>query len=116
MKNEVPHRSPSGTNANTDPPIPEDTLVTIFWASANRDERVFDEASAFDPQRNKENNLLYGSGIHQCPGAPLARLELNVLLEKLLNARRWRLADTLPNKTGYPAGGFRSVHIEFFDR
>ncbi len=96
-------------------PIPEDTLVTIFWAAANRDERVFGEASAFNPQRNSENNLLYGAGIHQCPGAPLARLELNVFLERLLNARRWHLADTLPDCAGYPAGGFKSVHIEFFD-
>lgn len=96
--------------------VPEDTLITIFWAAANRDEKVFSDADAFNPQGNRDNNLLYGSGIHQCPGAPLARLELNVFLEKLLSARRWRLADTAPDRAGYPAGGFRSVHIDIVHR
>jgi hypothetical protein len=44
--------------------------VTVLWASANRDEGVFGDPDEYDPQRNAAANLLYGRGIHDCPGAP----------------------------------------------
>lgn len=96
--------------------LPEDAQVTILWAAANRDEKVFGADNDFDPDRNKANNLLYGLGIHECPGAPLARLELNTLFEKLLNVKQWRLTATRPSNAAYPAGGFEAVYIDVFDR
>ena len=55
-----------------------------MWASANRDESVFGDPDEFRLDRDPEANLLYGKGIHACPGAPLARLEFRVFLEVLL--------------------------------
>lgn len=58
--------------------------LTIHWIAANRDPRAFDEPDSFRIDRDPSPNLLYGAGIHVCPGAPLARLELCVLMEELL--------------------------------
>ncbi|WP_273207592.1 cytochrome P450 [Marinobacter subterrani] len=83
--------------------------ITILWASANRDERVFGNPDAFCPHRNREHNLLYGAGIHVCPGAPLARMELRVLLEEFLSAVDTLVPapDALPERAAFPTGGFR---------
>ena len=45
--------------------------LTLIWASANRDEATFDNPDEFRLDRNPADNLLYGAGIHVCPGAPL---------------------------------------------
>ena len=42
--------------------------------------------SSFKPQRNPKHHLAFGRGSHLCPGATLARTELRILLEELLNA------------------------------
>lgn len=88
--------------------IPAGEKVTIMWASANRDEKVFGDPDAFCPHKNRDQNLLYGAGIHVCPGAPLARMELKVLMEEFLSA-----VDTLepapdaqPERAVFPTGGF----------
>src|SRR5690606_1907000 len=52
--------------------------VSLLWIAANRDEQVFDEPGEVRLDRDPRPNLLYGAGIHVCPGAPLARLELRV--------------------------------------
>jgi cytochrome P450 len=57
----------------------------LFWeASANRDERVFEDAMAFDIRREPNPHLAFGHGVHYCLGASLARLELRVVFEELL--------------------------------
>ena len=60
------------------------TVVSLDWAAANRDPLVFDDPLTFHWDRNPEDNLLYGTGIHVCPGAPLARMELRALVRELL--------------------------------
>ena len=89
--------------------------LTILWASANRDEAVFGDPDAISPDNNAWNNLLYGAGIHVCPGAPLARLELRTLFEELLCWRPvFRPADgSVPRRAHYPAGGFATLPIRF---
>ena len=89
--------------------------VTIFWASANRDESVFGDPDAYDPVRNAEHNVLYGRGIHDCPGAPLARLELIVVTEELLAGTSMirPVEDSAPDFAVSPAGGFATLHLEF---
>ena len=53
--------------------------ISLIWVAANRDGRVFEDADAFRLDRDPAQNLLYGMGIHVCPGASLASLELRVL-------------------------------------
>lgn len=87
--------------------------VTLMWISANRDELVFAEPDAFRLDRDPGRNLLWGAGIHVCPGAPLARLELRVFLEELL-ARTGEIrpvAGKAPRFAVYPASGFATLPL-----
>ena len=89
------------------------TKVYLNWTSANRDERVFDDPDAYRPHENAPHNLVYGTGIHACPGRPLATMELAVATETLLSATaRIALADDeKPARETYPLGGWRRVPI-----
>jgi cytochrome P450 len=64
--------------------IPERCDVYMGWAAANRDPQIFDAPAEFRLDRPHERHLTFGFGIHTCPGAGLARMELHVLLEELL--------------------------------
>lgn len=58
----------------------------VFWeASANRDEDVFVDAQRFDVCRDPNPHLGFGHGVHHCLGANLARLEIRVILDELLD-------------------------------
>lgn len=57
--------------------------VTIVWLAANRDDAVFGRGT-FDPEGHAEANLRYGAGVDVCPGAPLARRELEIVVEEFL--------------------------------
>ncbi len=96
-------------------PVAAGERVTVLWASADRDESAFGDPDAFRPDQNAADNLLYGIGIHACPGAPLARMELRVLVEELLS--RMRAIESVPGAApapaAYPAGGFSSVVARF---
>ena len=59
--------------------------VTLWWPSANRDERVFAAPFRFDVRRAPNPHLAFGHGAHFCLGAALARLEIRVVLEALLD-------------------------------
>lgn len=87
--------------------------VSIIWISADRDGRVFEDPAAFRPDRDAAPNLLYGAGIHVCPGAPLARLELRVALEELLGCtnRLDLVAHKPPVNAVYPASGYASLPV-----
>ncbi len=67
-----------------DATIPELDKVLLLWASANRDERVWDDPDRFDIRRDPRRHLAFGEGIHHCIGAPLARLEAQIVLEEIL--------------------------------
>lgn len=87
--------------------------LTLIWAAANRDEAVFGDPDTFDPERNGANNLLYGSGVHVCPGAPLARLELRVIVEALLAGTSVIVlgGKVAPERASFPASGFVSLPV-----
>ncbi|TRL38495.1 cytochrome P450 [Rhizobium straminoryzae] len=57
--------------------------VSLILAAANLDPGKFPEPLIFKPERNEAANLSFGAGIHFCIGAPLARLELNIVLPLL---------------------------------
>ncbi len=67
-----------------DKTIRKGQVVRLALAAANRDEQQFATADVFDPMRRQTNHLTFSAGIHQCPGAPLARLEMTIALEILL--------------------------------
>ena len=62
--------------------------VTLWWASANRDEAVFAAPFELDVARAPNPHLAFGHGAHFCLGAALARLEIRVVLEALLSRCR----------------------------
>ena len=59
-------------------------MVMVLYASGNRDRRKFPDPERFDVTRNPKDHIAFGSGIHYCLGAPLARLETKVVAETLL--------------------------------
>lgn len=65
--------------------LPEGAQVLLLYPSANRDEAVFDRASAFDIDRSPNPHMAFGLGTHFCLGNQLARLEIAVMFERLLD-------------------------------
>jgi cytochrome P450 len=64
--------------------IPEGANLLLALCSGNRDDAHFPEPDRFDVEReNARTHLSFGFGIHYCLGAPLARLELKVIVEEL---------------------------------
>jgi cytochrome P450 len=66
--------------------IPAGDKVVFGLASANRDERQFDDPQNFNLERpDQRSHLAFGGGPHVCPGAALARLEARVAVEVFLD-------------------------------
>ncbi|KPC58607.1 cytochrome P450 family protein [Streptomyces chattanoogensis] len=64
--------------------IPAGDSVIVSLCAANRDPRQFPDADTLDLDRSPNPHLAFGHGIHFCPGAALARVELQVALGTLL--------------------------------
>lgn len=64
--------------------IPAGSRVMLSFAAANRDPALFPEPDRFDIDREIEEHVAFGSGIHFCLGSHLARLELRIVLETLV--------------------------------
>lgn len=65
--------------------VPAGAFVMISMLSAHHDERQFDDPGRFDPHRDPNKHLAFGHGIHFCLGAPLARLEVSIALNRLFD-------------------------------
>jgi cytochrome P450 len=104
--------------------IPAGSTVMVLNGAANRDPRRFENPDDFVIDRaNARQNIAFGFGNHVCPGAPLARAEARVSLERLLDrlgdikvsesehgpadARRYEYAPT------YILRGLQRLHLEF---
>ena len=69
--------------------IPSGASVLVATGSADRDETRYDDPDAWDLHRPPKPHLAFGTGRHQCLGMHLARLELRIALDAIL--------DRLPN-------------------
>jgi cytochrome P450 len=104
--------------------IPAGTTVMIVAGAATRDPRRFAGPAEFRPDRaNARQHLAFGHGVHTCPGAPLARAEARISLERILDrmadirissehhgpagARRFQYAPT------YILRGLTRLHLDF---
>jgi cytochrome P450 len=65
--------------------LPENATLTIRYAAANRDEKVFERPTELDLNRKGiRNHFAFGGGIHYCVGNILARMEVTVTVEEIL--------------------------------
>lgn len=75
--------------------LPAGAALLLLFGSGNRDETKFPRPDDVDIDRpNVRDHLAFGTGLHVCPGAPLARAEIRIAVEALLQALpTLRLAD-----------------------
>ncbi|ORB17145.1 cytochrome P450 [Mycobacterium noviomagense] len=64
--------------------IASSARVLVMYASANRDEREWDDPDVFDIRRDAGRHLAFGHGAHACAGQGLARLEMTAMLGALI--------------------------------
>jgi cytochrome P450 len=65
--------------------IAKDDWLMLSYVSANHDESVFADPRKFDAARSPNRHLAFGAGAHQCLGLHMARLEMRILFEELLD-------------------------------
>ena len=91
--------------------------LVLLYPSANRDEAVFDDPESFDITRSPNPHMAFGFGAHFCLGNQLARLELRVMVERVLA----RLPDlhlavdraSLPRRPANFISGIEQMPVEF---
>jgi cytochrome P450 len=94
--------------------IKEGEPIALLYASANRDETVFENAEEFVMNRpNISDHLAFGMGPHMCAGVPLARLELRVAVEELLKCAPGFVLDGEVKQTRFPEIGALAVPLRF---
>jgi cytochrome P450 family 142 subfamily A polypeptide 1 len=59
--------------------------LLLLYPSANRDDRVFDRPEEFDISRSPNDHMAFGFGSHFCLGNRLARMEMSVMFDRLLD-------------------------------
>ena len=64
--------------------IDEGALIGLAFASGNFDQKTFPNPEACDISRKPNRHLTFGVGPHSCIGAPLARMEMRVVIDELL--------------------------------
>jgi cytochrome P450 len=98
-------------------PVPAGARVLLSLGAANRDERQYARPDEFNIARGARGHLAFGFGIHQCPGALLARTELRLLLEALASLPPWEPAGPAEFE-GFMGGihlGPRRLPLKFTD-
>lgn len=96
--------------------IPAGGIIWLVIGAANRDPRAFDEPGVFDPARSPNRHLTFLPGHHHCIGAPLARIEGEIIFTRLLE----RFPDIAPGSaapvrrvSNKVARGWASLPVRF---
>jgi cytochrome P450 family 142 subfamily A polypeptide 1 len=90
--------------------------LLLLYPSANRDERVFDAPEVFDITRTPNDHIAFGFGSHFCLGNRLARMELTVMFDRLLDRLPdLALADDrpLPTRAANFVSGYETMPVVF---
>ena len=86
----------------------------LWWQAANFDERAFADPERFDVARDPNPHLAFGLGSHYCLGANLARMEIRLVLEGLLDrVDGLELAGPVVRTRSNKHAGFRAAPIRF---
>ncbi|MBO6657347.1 MAG: cytochrome P450, partial [Pseudomonadales bacterium] len=98
--------------------IPKGAMVNIRYAAANRDEREFECPEQLDLEREKPGRHVgYGSGIHHCLGAPLARRELfwafRALIDRVDDMRFVEGKNSFEVAPSFSLRAMKELHVEF---
>lgn len=118
------HRLARSTTSIGGVAVPAGTIVAVGLTGANRDPRHFEAPNEFNLDRpNSRDHLAFSRGAHACPGAPLARAETRITIERFLrrmediriceaehgplSARRYHYEPT------YLLRGLTALHLEF---
>ncbi|KMO81149.1 cytochrome P450 [Mycolicibacterium chlorophenolicum] len=104
--------------------LPAGAVVMLCLGAANRDPRKFDDPHEFRPERkNVREHIAFGRGIHSCAGAPLARVEGQITVRRMLDRMTdIRIDETVHGPTDrrnyeyeptFLLRGLTELHIEF---
>lgn len=92
--------------------LPEGATVMLFQAAANRDPLRWDNPTAFDVHRPQKAHLGFGSGLHSCLGLNLARLETEVMINRMLDEiPDWSIAGDVSYGTNFMVRGPSDIQL-----
>ncbi len=87
-------------------------VVACLMGSANRDPEVFEHPDAFDVGRDPNPHVGFGMGLHFCLGAPLARVELEITVRRLLERfPTLALTGVAPRRPTWVLRGYQSLEV-----
>ncbi len=88
--------------------------IMMNYISANHDERVFDDPRKFDASRSPNRHVAFGAGAHQCLGLHMARLEMKILFNELLDRLdSIELAGEPKRANSTFVGGLKALPLKF---
>lgn len=89
-------------------PVPENTKVVLYFASANRDEEVFGPtANQFRIDRSPNHHMAFGHGNHFCLGAHIGRMEVQIFWQEFL--KRGLTVSQQPGTERLPSNWFAGL-------
>ncbi len=94
--------------------IPKGDWLMLSYVSANHDEQVFDNPRKFDASRSPNRHVAFGAGAHQCLGLHMARLEMKILFNELLDRLdSIALAGEAKRANSTFVGGLKTLPLKF---
>ena len=94
--------------------IREGDWMMLNYVSANHDPAQFDDPRRFDAGRSPNRHLAFGAGAHHCLGLHLARMQMKIMLETLLDrVERIELAGEPKRAPTTLVGGLKTLPIQF---